>query len=393
MAAGCGTRTCKDKTVLVTVTLGATASAADSFDVSVTVGTQTLTSTGVARKSQSASGTLEIDFPDGYPSNQMIEVTVTAKQGGVEVGTGMNGVTLRNACATLGIQIGAPDDLSVPADLAVVPDLRDATVPLDFASPPPDMAMCGHLKEPCCTGNMCLQGNCYGGGAICDNADLMPPSCVPVQALDPVFVDPVLGTDDSMHGRLAGTCAYKTLTFALTQAAGVINLASATYTGGMGGEGTQWVLQNAQEVDCAAGAKLANFIISGDGGVSTVLLLGSSNIRHCELESGSAAIEVPSPNPSAHIIDSCDIHGAFYGIYSQVGQVTVSSSNIHNNGAGGGIHWHFNSAGLTGSMTNNTFSGNAGSDISCAGSDNSVTGSGNTNAGGLTCSGCAHCPF
>jgi Right handed beta helix region len=386
LAAGCGgTKSCKDKTVLVSLTLGQGAAAADSFDVTVVVGTNTLTANGIARKSQAATGTLEIDFPDGYPSGQSIEVTVTAKQGGTLVGTGMNGTTLRNACATLGIQIGAPEDLSVPLDLAS-PDLRDASVAILDAAVDMADAGCGHLKETCCAGNACLIGNCYG---ICDYADLAP-LCV-VAAAATHYVDPAVGADDGNHGG-SPQCPYRTITYALTQASGTINLAAATYTLGMGGETTQWTLQSAQEVDCSSGAKLVN-PNSGDGGLSTVLLLGSSNIRHCEVTLGPASIEVGG-SPAPHVIDSCDIHGGYYGIYIPGDQVTISSSTIHGNGTGGGIHWVTSSASATGTMTNNTFTGNLGADISCGGNDNSLMGSGNTdNGGAATCTGCVHCPY
>jgi hypothetical protein len=61
LVTGCGTKTCKDETVLVSLTLSGDTVNADAFDVTVVVdNTQTLTAKDLPHAGTAAHGTLEI---------------------------------------------------------------------------------------------------------------------------------------------------------------------------------------------------------------------------------------------------------------------------------------------------------------------------------------------
>ena len=97
LVAGCP-RPCKDKTVLVALTLDGDTIHADELDVSVVASNETMTAK-VQHASNASSGTLEIDFPRGFPAHSTIAVTVTALAHGVAIGSGKGLVVpvLRNA--------------------------------------------------------------------------------------------------------------------------------------------------------------------------------------------------------------------------------------------------------------------------------------------------------
>ncbi len=81
LAAGCGggTRACKSGTLLVHVTLD---EPADTLDISVTTGGgQPITATAPL-PSGTSSGTIEVDFPSGYPAGQSVTVAITASSAG-----------------------------------------------------------------------------------------------------------------------------------------------------------------------------------------------------------------------------------------------------------------------------------------------------------------------
>ncbi|HXU73133.1 MAG TPA: hypothetical protein VN947_27630 [Polyangia bacterium] len=114
--AGCGgTRNCKKNTVLVTVDLDAASAASDSLTLTIKINGETETRT-VAHSSSVAKGTVEIDFDNGYPSGQMIDVAVQALAGGAVVGTGENFATLGPTCTPLEVDVAGA---SVGNDLAV----------------------------------------------------------------------------------------------------------------------------------------------------------------------------------------------------------------------------------------------------------------------------------
>jgi hypothetical protein len=152
LASGCGTKACKDKTVLVSLTLSGATAQADMLDVTVEVGAEVLTAT-VPHTGVAAEGTFEIQFPNGYPANQMIRISITARQGSTVLGTGLNDTTLDHDCATLPIVIGPSSDLAMPLDSAGL-DLEQSDL-----TATPDLSVCGMLNQPCC-GTTCTQGYC-----------------------------------------------------------------------------------------------------------------------------------------------------------------------------------------------------------------------------------------
>lgn len=73
-------------------------------------------------------------------------------------------------------------------------------------------------------------------------------NCRPASAAATQYVDHANGTDDSVHGGDVGSCAYKTLTYALAYATGSVQLVGAdTFPGGVAGEALPYTLGSAQK--------------------------------------------------------------------------------------------------------------------------------------------------
>ncbi len=108
LAAGCTkTAACKAGTLLVTVDLDATASAADSLHVTVAVtGGQTFTGVA-AHASSAAAGTLEVDFPTGaYSAGKPATVTIAAFRAGAMLGSGAASLSqLAASCSTVAVTV------------------------------------------------------------------------------------------------------------------------------------------------------------------------------------------------------------------------------------------------------------------------------------------------
>jgi hypothetical protein len=125
---GCSSvRKCVDKTVLVTLTVDAAARAADrfGFDVSIDGGAPVHSDVGY---SGAASGTLQIEFPSGYPSGKLVQVSVQATRGGAPIGAGSGSLRIAHGCELLSVAV-AP--LNGAGDLAG----------LDAAAPSNDLAL------------------------------------------------------------------------------------------------------------------------------------------------------------------------------------------------------------------------------------------------------------
>ena len=102
-AAGCGkVRTCRSGTVLLAVS-GA-ADGADTLTLDISVGSGAPKTVTIAWKS--GGGTVEIDFPAGYPRGQTITVTATATQAGIPIASGSGAVALDDSCKPLAIVLG-----------------------------------------------------------------------------------------------------------------------------------------------------------------------------------------------------------------------------------------------------------------------------------------------
>jgi hypothetical protein len=284
------------------------------------------------------------------------------------------------------------DDLAVPADLGGVDfgaqDLsthdfkapHDFSTPLDFGAPPgSDLATPLDFSLPLDFSTL---------ADLASNPDLAGQSCVPASATATQFVDPLLGTDDNQHGGASGSCAYKTLTYALGQADGVISLAASAYQAPS--ETLPFTLNGAQSLKCN-GATLRG--AGGTNGV-TVQLSGEHNALDSCIVDGSSAgticIYVDSTPTTMHTITACTVtRCGGTGIYVAGGPTTIASSTV-SNVALDGILWYAQA----GTMTNNNFSLNT-RDIDCPNSSSGgITGSGNKRAGGApVCMGCSHCPF
>jgi cysteine-rich repeat protein len=187
--AGCGTRACKDGTLLVDVTFNGGIANGTQIAVDVSVGNAAPVHSTLSGPNGAGEGTIEVDFPSGYPAGSAVTVTVTVTQGASALGRSSATATLAPGCSTLQLALGGAADMAVPADLRgadlagvdlAAMDLAgvdlagaDLAVPVDMASPI-DMAgadlvaACGNgVRE---RGEACDDGNRVAGDG-CD------PSC------------------------------------------------------------------------------------------------------------------------------------------------------------------------------------------------------------------------
>jgi Kelch motif len=135
--AGCGTRSCREHTLLVTVDIDGPATGADGLTVSVAVGDGAAITTPVKLSNQS-HGTLEVTFPHGYPSGKTVSVTVAAQKGGAQVGSTSGTVMLSGVCETLALHFAG----AAAGDMGGA----DACVPLTSC---PATVTCGKASDGC----------------------------------------------------------------------------------------------------------------------------------------------------------------------------------------------------------------------------------------------------
>ncbi len=180
---------CKDGTLLVTLTLAGDAAQTDQLRIAVAVDGGTPFSTSVSHVLGQATGTIEVDFPSGYPQGHSVTVDVTAATASGVVGENSASAALSSGCATLPLTVMAtgassPGDMAATRDLAVgdmpPPDLRmsgdlasvdDMAMSPDLSMPPaPDLATpCGMLGQACCSGNTCTQLNLACQSGVCQS--------------------------------------------------------------------------------------------------------------------------------------------------------------------------------------------------------------------------------
>lgn len=105
------TRACKSNTLLVTVALDSASAMADKLAIIVTVGTAAPTMSTLNHTSGQTSGTVEVDFPNGYPKGQRVKVAVTATRAGEPVGSGSADSVLGDGCEAISVSVagGAAD--------------------------------------------------------------------------------------------------------------------------------------------------------------------------------------------------------------------------------------------------------------------------------------------
>src|SRR5688572_10766724 len=133
-----GTKPCKDGTLFLNVSFVGASTDADSLTIEATVGGgQSRSATAPGPNGQS-SGTIQVEFGEGYPAGKTLLVCVTANKGGSVVGFGTGSVDLSGACGSLNVLVsgGGIDDLSVSTgDMTGKPDMsvaQDLTVPPDL---------------------------------------------------------------------------------------------------------------------------------------------------------------------------------------------------------------------------------------------------------------------
>ena len=102
--AGCGNAGCKDKTLFVSFSL-AGLGAADGVDISVSVGGGTPKVSHVSLPNGVAKPSVQIAFPNGFPSGQSVTVEVDVKAAAVLVGSGSSTVPLTGKCAAVSVAL------------------------------------------------------------------------------------------------------------------------------------------------------------------------------------------------------------------------------------------------------------------------------------------------
>ena len=107
--AGCKAPACRDHTVLLSITFDGPAAGADAIALAISV------MNGPAKTSQAplqpgtTHGTVEITFPSGYPSGQVVTVRVDAQKGGVTLASASISATLSDSCAALAVDFTGGD--------------------------------------------------------------------------------------------------------------------------------------------------------------------------------------------------------------------------------------------------------------------------------------------
>ena len=98
---------CKKGTVLVRASFDGTARTADELDVVVQIDQGPTMTNQLAGPGGQSSGTLEIDFPGGYPTGATLTATVSARLGGVVVAEGSGAVMLDSGCTNVTLAIAS----------------------------------------------------------------------------------------------------------------------------------------------------------------------------------------------------------------------------------------------------------------------------------------------
>jgi parallel beta-helix repeat protein len=251
----------------------------------------------------------------------------------------------------------------------------------------------GELGEEPAPNGPCTQMS--GAPGVCGVDGLC--GCAAQAPVDPRWVDPVGGVDDDLHGGAPGTCAYKTLSYAVAQGHLDIHVAPGTYDAA-GGEAFPILLFETQRILCEA-VDGNRPLITGGGTyttyTATIVASGSGNVID-----GCDIVGLDEP---AYCIDSIgapvaeirfqgnDVSGCLNGIRLATGGAVMEGNTIHDNGLTG-IHAQ---VGEDSAITSNVFSGNP-TDINCNPGMGwpTMVGSGNQSMDGPPiCVACDGCPF
>lgn len=112
--AGCtNTRPCKKNTVFLVINYDSVTSSADSLTVQLAEGSSPTDSYTVAHAPGTQTGSLEVDFANGYASGDTLTVTITATAGANVIATKSQAITLDASCtrATFSLSTGADTDM------------------------------------------------------------------------------------------------------------------------------------------------------------------------------------------------------------------------------------------------------------------------------------------
>jgi hypothetical protein len=214
------------------------------------------------------------------------------------------------------------------------------------------------------------------------------------------YVDHSLGTNDLVHGGGPGACAYRTLTYALNHATGLISLATDTYQGGVAGETVPFLLTNVQGIVCDGSGTQATLMAAATSGSydGVVQLAGEANtVQGCIIdgadEGGYCLVVSSSAATAPHTVTGCEVtHCAnvAVNIAPGVSNVTLASNKFVLNGLS--VYWTGDHAADT--LTDNTFTADTNNDVYCDDASPGIVGSGNIRGGGpILCENCAGCPF
>ncbi len=242
-------------------------------------------------------------------------------------------------------------------------------------------------------------GDCTGTGACVVTMDAdrtvsatFKSLCPAVEPLATYYVDHTSGTDDALHGGASGSCAAKTLSYALTKAKGAIHLAGAdTFPGNVPGEETPYALVGQQQLVC----NNALFTWPGEEGSywGLVAITGVANkIDGCRINGASnGGYCALIATTGAHVFSNNTVTAcANVAVHVSTGVKGTTFSGNHFSANGNGIFFEGSNAGQL--IENSMVS--LGWDVYCTTPNLELTGASNIRGGGsLTCVDCANCPF
>jgi hypothetical protein len=110
--AGCkSTASCNPGTVFVSVDFDTATRAADTIEVQVSIDGGAAKSSSIAHMPGDAGGTVEVDFPSGYPSGKSLDVTIVARSGQTVLGSGAGMfAAVPGGCGTLEVSVSGGND-------------------------------------------------------------------------------------------------------------------------------------------------------------------------------------------------------------------------------------------------------------------------------------------
>lgn len=219
----------------------------------------------------------------------------------------------------------------------------------------------------CSTMSDCVLGDVCNG-TVCQNCQLSGSSAT-------VYVDPVNGTDDTLHGGGGGKCAVRSIHYALNRTTGNV---CAQATGSFNTEPYPLPLGPGQTLNCnCEGIGMAQI---GNGTNDAITINGSNvQVLNCEvyaaMTGSSKCISVIPTGTSGINITGNKIHDCTFGVAVNGAVATINNNTFQNFTNG------LNGLGTDTVMSNSFYCSGGGDAINgCSGT--SVLGSGNY------CSGC-----